>query len=83
MLTKHVVTVRVRVSALKRKDKRGNSLDFFAVARFQETRMNETDQKILERPELGWDPRRNHTSDFEDDRDEFVGSVDRYDEGKE
>jgi len=46
--------------------------------------MNETDQKILERPEL--DPRdsfsRNHASDLEDDLDALGESIDRYDGAK-
>jgi hypothetical protein len=48
-------------------------------------RMDETDQNILERPELDcWGGSgRNHASDFEDDLDARGGSIDRYDEGKD
>jgi len=47
--------------------------------------MNETDQKILERPERdSWDSSgRDHASDLEDDRDAFVDRTDRYEEGKD
>ena len=47
--------------------------------------MNETDQKILERPERDpWDGSgRNHASDLDDDLDAFSESIDRYDGGKD
>jgi hypothetical protein len=58
---------------------------FSAVAHSREMRMNETDQKIRERPER--DPSdgsgRNHASDFEDDLDAFADRTDRYEEGKD
>ena len=46
--------------------------------------MNETDEKMLERPERDpWDSSgRDHASDL-DDRDAFVDRTDRYEEGKD
>ena len=58
---------------------------FFAVARSSEARMNETDQKILEKPELDpWDRSgRRHASDLKDDLDACAGSIDQYDRGND
>jgi hypothetical protein len=47
--------------------------------------MNETDQKIVEKPELDpWDGSSgNHASDFEVALDEFVGRINQYGGGKD
>ena len=47
--------------------------------------MNETDQKILEKPELDpWSRSgRRHASDLNDDLDACAGSIDQYDGGKD
>jgi len=45
--------------------------------------VNETDQKILERPERDPSDSRNHASDLEDDLDASVDRTDRYEEGKD
>ena len=47
--------------------------------------MNETDQKILEKPELDpWSRSgRRHASDLNDDLDACAGSIDQYDRGND
>jgi hypothetical protein len=58
---------------------------FFAVTRSSEARMNETDQKILKKPELHpWDRSgRRHASDLKDDLVACAGNIDQCDGGND